>query len=241
MEFRPQVSVRWYGDVAVVCAPGALADTWPQVRRELQFVLSSQPMAVLVDLTEGVDDRGTELEAALTELEWHAQAWSGVAIVACGPHQAIRDSARGALLAAPTLEAALASLRGRAAPEQIRVELPPDPRSAADARQVAQHATLLWDAQSDDVAILVSELVTNAVVHAHGWIELSVSRYDRELRIAVRDGSPNSPEARAMADDGLGGRGLGLVQALSHAWGTLPTRDGGKVVWCTLHTSSVAT
>jgi anti-sigma regulatory factor (Ser/Thr protein kinase) len=82
------------------------------------------------------------------------------------------------------------------------------------------------------VQLIVSELVTNAIRHAHGEIELCVAVADRVVRIEVSDESPECEAAKVPLDDTLGskGRGLRLVEAFSKAWGCSvgPQR---KVVW----------
>jgi anti-sigma regulatory factor (Ser/Thr protein kinase) len=78
--------------------------------------------------------------------------------------------------------------------------------------------------------LLVSELVTNAVVHAPGRISLSVHADAHWVRIEVQDQEPGPPTARAATRDELNGRGLGVVDKLATDWGT-EQRATHKVVW----------
>jgi hypothetical protein len=84
---------------------------------------------------------------------------------------------------------------------------------------------------------VVSELVTNAVVHARTDLLVTVARRARGLYLAVRDGQPERPR---LAPAGIGcpdvhGRGLFIVEHVASAWGTVPTHDGtGKVVWASV-------
>ncbi|MFE7121747.1 ATP-binding protein [Streptomyces sp. NPDC057654] len=78
-----------------------------------------------------------------------------------------------------------------------------------------------WDlkAITDDVLSVVSELVTNAMIHGDG-VSLDVAyAEDGTLLIVVTDGSPNRPERLDPASDDEHGRGLMLVEALSVKWG----------------------
>jgi anti-sigma regulatory factor (Ser/Thr protein kinase) len=77
----------------------------------------------------------------------------------------------------------------------------------------------------------MSELVTNAMLHARSDIEVSVARHATLVRIAVRDRDPGLPQPRPAGAEGLGGRGLVLVAGYSRAWGVLPCSPRGKVVW----------
>jgi anti-sigma regulatory factor (Ser/Thr protein kinase) len=87
--------------------------------------------------------------------------------------------------------------------------------------------------EEPEVALLVlSELVTNAVMHGATPIQVSVSGEPGKLRIDVADGDTHSPrpELRVGNADQTGGRGLQIVNALSRQWGTT-THAHGKSVW----------
>jgi anti-sigma regulatory factor (Ser/Thr protein kinase) len=82
-----------------------------------------------------------------------------------------------------------------------------------------------------DLLLVVSELVTNAVVHAGSAPLLIASHDDGLLRIEVFDDDASPPVLRrAGAADGIGGLGLQLVEKVAHRWGWEPTEDG-KRVW----------
>ena len=75
---------------------------------------------------------------------------------------------------------------------------------------------------------MVTELATNALRHAAGPRSVIISASPYHLHVAVRDGSDKAPRRRDADDEH--GRGLRIVEGLSTAWGSTPTRDG-KVVW----------
>jgi hypothetical protein len=81
--------------------------------------------------------------------------------------------------------------------------------------------------------LLVSELLTNAIRHGTGRIEVSLLLLDEIVTIAVTDDESHLPRPRRVAADDEGGRGLLLVSALAGRWGARPTASG-KVVWCDL-------
>ncbi|MEU6705018.1 ATP-binding protein [Streptomyces wuyuanensis] len=92
-----------------------------------------------------------------------------------------------------------------------------------------------WDeerrAVAEDVLMVVSELVTNACLHAGGPLELVLNCTSERLRIEVSDASPVPPRPRPHADPAVpGGHGLVVLGRLSRAWGSVP-RDSGKTVW----------
>jgi hypothetical protein len=85
----------------------------------------------------------------------------------------------------------------------------------------------------DDVQLVVSELATNAVIHAGTPFSVSVSSDGSVMRIAVSDWSAIRPVLRDGSPAALSGRGLRLVAAVSSAWGVDPSPDG-KTVWAEL-------
>ncbi|MQS35859.1 ATP-binding protein [Streptomyces katsurahamanus] len=98
-----------------------------------------------------------------------------------------------------------------------------------------------------DAALVVSELVTNAVQHAlgpasadHGdyplWLGLFLHTDD--VVCAVTDPSSRPPCPREAPDCALGGRGLALVGALSESWSWSLTPPRGKTVWAALSRKS---
>ncbi|GGU46316.1 ATP-binding protein [Streptomyces albospinus] len=82
---------------------------------------------------------------------------------------------------------------------------------------------------ADVATLLISELVTNALVHADGGAVVTARITDR-LRVEVRDFTAGRPEPRAATTDGTSGRGLMLVRSLADAWG-IRSEGVGKCVW----------
>jgi CheY-like chemotaxis protein len=85
----------------------------------------------------------------------------------------------------------------------------------------------------DDAVVVVSELVTNAVLHAGTGCELRARVSHDRLRIEVLDEGAGSPDPQLVSDEDEHGRGLILVSALSAAWG-VEALDVGKIVWAEL-------
>lgn len=82
-------------------------------------------------------------------------------------------------------------------------------------------------------SIIVSELASNAVVHAGTDFVVAVARTAGRLRLAVSDESARRPRVRTPAPDEPRGRGLGLVATFAADWGIDPTPPG-KTVWAEL-------
>lgn len=85
--------------------------------------------------------------------------------------------------------------------------------------------------------LLTSELVANAVVHGVPPLELTAFAVDGGVRVEVADAGEAALVVRAPDLDGVGGRGLYLVDALATRWGSIE-REPGKVVWFELDVSA---
>jgi signal transduction histidine kinase len=114
-----------------------------------------------------------------------------------------------------------------------------DPRAPAEARHFAKRVLLtMLDGSTpqpllDDVELVVSELVTNAVRAGSPTVAVALSRKGSTIVLSVSDRGVGWPAERDAASDDPGGRGLPLVRALSSAWGVRQA-DTGKVVWAEL-------
>ncbi|MET8543474.1 ATP-binding protein [Kitasatospora sp. NPDC004799] len=88
----------------------------------------------------------------------------------------------------------------------------------------------------DSGLLIVSELVTNALLHGTPpghLIHLALDLTPARLRIEVHDARHDrEPVLRALTLDGEAGRGLHLVKSLSTRTGCSPRNDAGKIVWC---------
>jgi anti-sigma regulatory factor (Ser/Thr protein kinase)/PAS domain-containing protein len=108
------------------------------------------------------------------------------------------------------------------------------PQAVGHARRFTRRTLRTWGipaASMDAVLLVVSELVTNALVHTDGQVRLDLTRVNDRLRVAVADASPRTPvKPTSIGWEATGGRGILLVEAMSAAWGTVPV-SGGKQVW----------
>lgn len=118
---------------------------------------------------------------------------------------------------------------------RAQFELPPTAASAGAGRRAVFQVLSAWDVNAetvDDTVLIVSELVTNAVIHAPAepplGLELSVA--DGVLRVALTDSSPAPPRQRRPSGQDEGGRGIGILDSLASRWGVNPRR-GGKALW----------
>lgn len=123
------------------------------------------------------------------------------------------------------------------------VILPSSAQAPAVARRSAGDLLRYWGlGHVEDIALLViSELVTNAVLHAHasgGSPELHLYADGAWLRIEVHDTDPRPPQPRTPAGLDEAGRGLLLIEAITDQWGVYGTATG-KAVWAVLRLTQV--
>jgi anti-sigma regulatory factor (Ser/Thr protein kinase) len=119
---------------------------------------------------------------------------------------------------------------------RARTTLPAEPASAGAARHFVRTTLAKWQLEShvDVACLLVSELVTNAILHASTPSVVSVSFAEGVLRIEVCDYSQAQVTPRSYSQEAGTGRGLMLVSALASHWGSDNT-DDGKRVWFELN------
>ncbi len=115
---------------------------------------------------------------------------------------------------------------------EIAETLPPEPASASRARRLVREVLERHGHEElvDSATLLVSEVVTNAVLHAGTSIGLRCRIGTDVVRLEISDGSSVLPSIRHYDEIASTGRGLSLVAALSQAWGLVPD-EFGKTVW----------
>jgi anti-sigma regulatory factor (Ser/Thr protein kinase) len=127
-------------------------------------------------------------------------------------------------------------------PEPAQIALPRSPSSVATARRFIKARAAAWsfpERASEQLVLIGSELVTNAVLHARTELLLILELRGDRVRISVKDGSGAPATMRHYRTDALTGRGLGVVAALSDTWGSArpPTARSSGPSWATTATS----
>ncbi|MCP3760434.1 ATP-binding protein [Streptomyces sp. TBY4] len=119
---------------------------------------------------------------------------------------------------------------------QVQLEVGADPAEVGRARRWARSRLAGCGIGDDEplaetLILLISELVTNAVVHTGCPAVLRMLFGEPGVRVEVADASDRAPSPRQAAGDDTGGRGLELVDGLADRWGW--QREGaGKRIWC---------
>ena len=121
---------------------------------------------------------------------------------------------------------------GACTPWSCDIQLAIQPVSASRARDfVREHLAEQGLARlEDDVTLVVSELATNAMVHARTPFKVCLQAFEQTLLLEVEDGCQAGPVVVAARGLDTSGRGLTIVTLLSRDWG-VNARTNGKSVW----------
>lgn len=114
----------------------------------------------------------------------------------------------------------------------MNITLPREGAARAARRLVAQCCSEAGAGPdlASSVALLTSEVVTNALLHGRGLVRLSFSADRTRVRVEVGDDDPAHPRVPEQLGGAESGRGMLIVAALASDWGVVDV-PGGKVVW----------
>jgi hypothetical protein len=118
-------------------------------------------------------------------------------------------------------------------------QIAPEDRAVTQARAAAGRTLHEWAVPNPiahDIVLLVTELVTNAVLHGQPPIQLRLRRTSAHIVVEVDDSATFLPRRLRATPEDEHGRGLQLVSLLAQRWGTRPTASG-KSVWCVIPVS----
>ncbi|MCW2778905.1 MAG: putative sensor protein [Frankiales bacterium] len=201
------------------------------LQRAVARAVDVEPRGVVVDLS----DAGPLSAAAVDVLNWatrEAGGWPRPALaVCCAP-----EDLSALLLPAVhgCREEAFAHLDDRPEDQsRVQARVRPGPEGVREARWLAQACADEHGFDGDDLALVVTELVTNAVRHGTPPVELEIDTCEHCVTVVVTDGSADRPRPREAALTDEGGRGLQLVDALAADSG-VRAQPPGKAVWAEL-------
>jgi anti-anti-sigma regulatory factor len=216
--------IRLCGELSVATAP--------LVRGAVLKAIAGQPAMIVIEASELTVENDIALTLFPTVAR-HAAAWPGISVVLAGSPQPLKAALERMAISRstplfPTVEAACQA--DRPMPRRVVERLLATPSGVREARAVTVEACrrLGGPGMADLAELIMSELMSNAVRHVGGSVELSLCLGRRHLHLSVHDSTTELPRL-----GGAGGRGLMVVEALTAAWGTTLVPDG-KVVWATL-------
>jgi hypothetical protein len=237
---RVRARKRAIRQVAVVEAAGRLDDVVEDLDRAIQLALAEGPRGVVCDLSdvlEGADPIAIEVLATAGR---HVRDWPGIPVAVASSDPRLREALAahplgGQLIVTASLFSAVSAVLATPTLAVESKRLAPHPTAPRASRDFVTRTLLDWRLGRviPFASLVVSELVASSTVNSGTEIDLSVVWNLGALRLTVRDHGPAQPGQWSSAQD-LHGRGLSVVAGLSRAFGTLPTADGGRVVWAVL-------
>jgi hypothetical protein len=228
-------------ETGLVTVSGPLEDVAEVAHRALLDTLADDVTAVVCDLSEATGTPDSESTALLASVGSEVRQWPGTPVGMVCPTVRLREGisrhpdSRYLVLAARRRQV-LVGLAHRPHATVVQASLPPVARSARAARDLVARTLLDWGCgpQIGGATLVVSELVTHAMLYADSDLLVTVARCGSQIRISVRDANHTNIHFMGMDASRVSHRGLMLVAAVSESWGVLPTSDGGKVVWAVL-------
>jgi hypothetical protein len=195
--------------------------------------LTLPPGAVIAFYTDGlVERRGEDLDANIDRLATLIHADGGSLV-------RMPDRLVETLAGAGTdddIAILLARVTDAVGQRTAVFEVPPSATALSDARRFAAATLAEWDlpgSVAEDAILIVSELVTNAIVHGRPPVRLRLVRAPRELAIEVDDDAGAIPRKLHASLDDINGRGLAIVAEIGSRWAAR-ANGRGKTVWSTL-------
>ncbi len=205
----------------------------------LRDCIADQPTALVVDASH-LAVTGSGALGPLILLASDARRWPGTRLFVCSasaPTRALVErESEGELTTRADVDAAVEEELRRPVPPRLSANLLPGPEMPAASRELVNRACEEWGITRVRrlAELVMSELASNAVLHARTPVVVTVRLMGSCLQMSVRDGDPRlvyhpAPGAHG-AHDGDHGRGLLILDAMADSWGSAPTGNG-KVVW----------
>ena len=228
------------GPVVVLEVAGPLGDVVDNLDHATRLALAEAPRGVVCDLSAALEGVGAGVTDLLASAGRHVRDWPGIPVAVACPDPQVRaalaaHSLGRYLIVTESILGALSAVLWTPTPVVECLHLAPQPNSSRASRDFVTRTLLAWrlGALIPSAILVVSELVTNSTVHAGTEMNLSIAWDGRLLRLTVRDLGSGLPRPRQAGLE-VHGRGLTIVADLCRAFGSLPSADGGKVVWAVL-------
>lgn len=217
------------------------ADVAPELDHRIQAALAECPRGVVCALPGSLAHTPEPVLDLLASAGRHMRAWPAAPVVlSCSDPRTAglldgRPDGRRLQHASSLLEG-WAHIMSTTPPRTAHLRFSPSALAPYGARRFLARVCLDWGMNHhlDSGALVISELVTNALIHTDSDIDVLLAGDQGRIRIGVRDKDPDPPQGLSASSNSLHGRGLLLVDALSDSSGALPTSDGGKLVWAVL-------
>lgn len=219
-------------EVLAVTGPVSGGDV-AALRSALDRAVEAAPRGVVVDLSKA----GPLAPAAVDVLNWatlHAAGWPRPALAVCCAGDGLEQLLLPGVQMHPCRDDALAHVDDRSEEHVcVRATVTCGPEGPGEARRLAEQCAKDNGFDGDDLAVVVTELVTNAVRHGTAPVEIEIGTCEHCVTVVVADAGSGRPVQREAEETDEGGRGLLLVDLLAADNGVRPV-GAGKAVWAEL-------
>jgi hypothetical protein len=229
------------GQVRVLAVSGALSDAVGDVAAAIRYALAAGLPCVACDLSRVMALGEPGALRGLAANGKHSRDWPGIAIALAGLSPPASDTVIGMpmgrhLALTRTLAAALRHLESLPDPRVSSQRLTPRATAPRASRDFVSRTLLDWrlPQRIPAACLVVSELVTRAMIHSCSDIGVDIAESHGALRLSVRDSAAGRPEGPVCSDRGTEHHAVGVVTALCATSGVLTSADGGRSVWAVL-------
>jgi anti-anti-sigma regulatory factor len=231
-----------FRDGAAVVVPYGVLDlaSYAELRDTLVKCAIELPRGIVVDVG-GLRVPTTATLAVFSSVWMQVSDWPGVPIVLVAGRELDRrrlgrTTITRVMPVYASVEEALDKLGEPPQRRRTILELPDEPASVAAGRRFVEVTCVRWGCPEvlRDAVLVASELIENAVRHAHGDPRLRLELGGPLLTVAVYDDDPAPPQMINSSMTAPGHLGLVMVAKLAKSWSSAPTLSGGKVVWAVL-------
>jgi len=212
----------------------------PQLQRVVLKHLAAKPTAIVCDLSqvEAIDPLSA---GVFSSIRHPTLGWPGTALVLCGAQPAVvelltHQGVARRLALYPSLDQALAHASAQPSWRREQLALEPVPTAARDGRAFVREVCDRWGLQqlADPAALLASELVALAMMHAGTAMELRAELRGSWLYVAVHDQDPDLLGLLVAREETDRRLSLLIMDQVATSWGVRQDGAGGKTAWCAL-------
>jgi hypothetical protein len=237
---REQVSTRTIRQVTVLGVGGRLSHVVEDLDRAIELALAEAPRGVVCDLSAAHEGDEPVAVDMLATAGRHVRDWPAIPVVIACPDPHLREALHAHplgrhLILAESLFCAVSAVLAAPTLTVEKLRLAPHPTAPHATRNFVTHTLLDWQLNrvAPFASLVASELVASSSINTGTDMDVSLAWNHGALRLAVRDQGPGLPGQPPSGHD-LAGQSLTVVAAHSRAFGVLPTKNGGKVVWAVL-------